>query len=934
MIAATPPSGTNTTIRSVAVSFGDGETNNLGAVSGTDIAVQHVYAAGGTYTVSATATDSGGGTAAASTVVAVRAAAPLSVSIAAGPMVPPGGGPKAIVTFAAAVFPATSVVTSYVWDFGDGSGTQQTTGNQLQHVFANPAVYTVTVTVTEALTGRTATNSVPVSTASGIPAVSIAASESPVAGRATTFKMSAVVAPGTSVSMQSVKVAFGDGASVDLGAVTGDAITASHVYASAGTYVASVTATDSGGGTATASTQVVVAAPGAPSVTASLVGAAVAGTPATFAVGATPAAGSPTTIQSVKVTFGDGTPSVDLGAITAPTTTQHVYAASGSYTVSVVATDSGGTTATASVQVVVGAPAPTVSVTAGANPVVGTPTTFTITAVAAAGSNTTIQNVRVAFGDGTPPVDLGAINAPTTTQHVYAAAGNYTVSATATVSNGATATASTQVAVAAPAPTVSVTAGANPVAGTATTFTITAAPAAGSNTTIQNVRVTFGDGSSADLGAVNSTTTQHVYAAAGNYTASATATVSNGATATASTQVVVVAPAPPGAPSLSIAPTGRPVANTPTTFTITTAPPPGTNATITNVRVNFGDNTPLVDLGALGASATTQHVYASPGTRTVSATATASNGGTATASTQVVIAAPPSPSISITAGANPVTGRAVTFSITTTPAPGSGTTIQNVRVNFGDNTPVADLGAVAGSATTQHVYAAAGTFTVTATAADTGGGTATATTSVIVVASATLSLSASAGPVASVAMQFTVGVAPGPGVTIQNVRLAYGDGTQDDLGVVSGTPRVQSHTYAASGVVTATLTVTIAGGTTPLTTSISVTVACGPLTNRTLTFTSLVIGMLQNWPGTLQTVSTGPSCLANIRAPTGAINAPSGNTWTLSSTVGYQGANCTLTSQVPTCAGGGGALQPNGRPFCPNADPALRSTAAVVVNCR
>src|SRR5262245_55622923 len=62
-ISATPAAGTNTTIRNVSVSFGDGGATDLGAVSGTDIAVQHVYATGGTYTVSMTATDSGGGTA-------------------------------------------------------------------------------------------------------------------------------------------------------------------------------------------------------------------------------------------------------------------------------------------------------------------------------------------------------------------------------------------------------------------------------------------------------------------------------------------------------------------------------------------------------------------------------------------------------------------------------------------------------------------------------------------------------------------------------------------------------------------------------------------------------------------------------------------------------------------------------------------------------
>jgi len=199
---------------------------------------------------------------------------------------------------------------------------------------------------------------------------------------------------------------------------------------------------------------------------------------------------------------------------------------------------------------------------------------------------------------------------------------------------------------------------------------------------------------------------------------SATATATNGATATASTQVVVAAP---GSPTVSVTVSARPVAGTPTIFTITAAPAPGTSATIQNVQVTFGDGTPPVNLGAVG-SATTQHVYA-VGTFNASVTATASNGGTATATTQVVVAAPPSPSVSISASANPTTGRATTFTITTATAPGSNATIQNVRVNFGDSTAPADLGAVGSTATTQHVYGAPGTFSVSATATDPLGNT-------------------------------------------------------------------------------------------------------------------------------------------------------------------------------------------------------------------
>src|SRR5262245_53890671 len=145
-IGATPAPGSNAVIRDVSVVFGDGDKTSLGAVSGGAISVQHVYNVGGTYTVSMTATDSAGGSSTASTVMAVRATAPLVVSIVAGPMVPTGGGPKAIVTLTATVVPATAIVASYLWDFGDGTPQQRTTGNQLQHVFATVGLYTVSVT--------------------------------------------------------------------------------------------------------------------------------------------------------------------------------------------------------------------------------------------------------------------------------------------------------------------------------------------------------------------------------------------------------------------------------------------------------------------------------------------------------------------------------------------------------------------------------------------------------------------------------------------------------------------------------------------------------------------------------------------------------------------------------------------------------------------
>jgi PKD repeat protein len=52
--------------------------------------------------------------------------------------------------------PATAVIASYKWTFGDGSAEQTTTGNQVAHSFRNGGgPYTVQLVVTSA-TGQTA----------------------------------------------------------------------------------------------------------------------------------------------------------------------------------------------------------------------------------------------------------------------------------------------------------------------------------------------------------------------------------------------------------------------------------------------------------------------------------------------------------------------------------------------------------------------------------------------------------------------------------------------------------------------------------------------------------------------------------------------------------------------------------------------------------
>jgi len=146
----TPTAGTDTTftasvapsassagsvIQDVQIDYGDGNRQDLGAATGTSISLHHVYQNSGTYTVTLTAQDSNGGVGTAVTSVFVQPSAPLGVSLSATPS---ASGTNTIETFNATVNGnGNAVVTSYVWDFGDGSSPQTTTTNQVTHSYRN-----------------------------------------------------------------------------------------------------------------------------------------------------------------------------------------------------------------------------------------------------------------------------------------------------------------------------------------------------------------------------------------------------------------------------------------------------------------------------------------------------------------------------------------------------------------------------------------------------------------------------------------------------------------------------------------------------------------------------------------------------------------------------------------------------------------------------
>jgi large repetitive protein len=153
-ITAQPGAGSSTFIQDVAVDFGDGAGQDLGAATGTST-VQHVYLSSGSKTARVAVIDSNGGKTAAATVVFVQTQAPIvAITIDSSTTV----GVTKTVNFRATVSPPGTSVAQYVWNFGDGES-QTTFTDTVSHIYSTatlPRTATVTVTTT---TNQTASNS-------------------------------------------------------------------------------------------------------------------------------------------------------------------------------------------------------------------------------------------------------------------------------------------------------------------------------------------------------------------------------------------------------------------------------------------------------------------------------------------------------------------------------------------------------------------------------------------------------------------------------------------------------------------------------------------------------------------------------------------------------------------------------------------------------
>jgi PKD repeat protein len=205
---------------------------------------------------------------------------------------------------------------------------------------------------------------------------------------------------------------FGDG-------TTGAGVTIGHTYAAGGSYNVTLAVTDSTGATGIQSKTVNVNAPPVASFTFTCSGL-------TCSFGGSASRDSDGTITNYAWDFGDGT--TPAGATTAGPTVGHMYAAAGTYIVTLTVTDNGGATGTQSNSVTVAPPnsPPVASFTFSCSRL-----TCSFDGSASRDSDGTITSYSWSFGEG-------ATGSGAMVTHTYAAAGSYTVKLTVTDNGGAT----------------------------------------------------------------------------------------------------------------------------------------------------------------------------------------------------------------------------------------------------------------------------------------------------------------------------------------------------------------------------------------------------------------------------------------------------------------------------------------------------------------
>ncbi len=232
----------NGTIASTKIDFGDGTV--LSAPSGT-----HVYSTAGSFIVKATVTDNSGASASAS--VTVTVAAPNQPPVAKLTVTPTTGTAALTVTASTAgSSDPNGTIASTKIDFGDGTVLSAVSGT---HTYPTVGSYIVKATVTDnSGASASASLTVTVKAPNQLPVAKLTVT--PTTGTAAlTVTASTVGSSDSDGTIASTKIDFGDG--TVLSAVSG-----THIYLTAGSYIVKATVTDNSGASASTSATVTVQA--------------------------------------------------------------------------------------------------------------------------------------------------------------------------------------------------------------------------------------------------------------------------------------------------------------------------------------------------------------------------------------------------------------------------------------------------------------------------------------------------------------------------------------------------------------------------------------------------------------------------------------------------------------------------------------------------
>ncbi len=342
----------------VKLDWGDGSaltTMDLAAGVFTFTTDAHTYVANGEYIVSATVTDNAGAWAPATSTVSVHQAnqAPSVVSfgVTAGNE---GGSSSLALTFADADALDTHTV-SVAW--GDGSTSapvvlsSDVTTFDASHVYADTGTYSVGLTLQDSA-GHTVTAGASISATNVGPAMgTLSLSPSSVVDHQTVTVSGSFTDPGTADTF-SLTLNWGDGTSSSDSLAAGTrSFSLTHAYAAAGAVTITATVVDRDNARSSSSADLVVLSSNHAPADLTL---GVSGSGANVTVDATFTDADVLDTHEVLMTWGDGASErQSLAAGTTAFSASHVYAASGTYTVTATVTDPANESTNATTQVVV-----------------------------------------------------------------------------------------------------------------------------------------------------------------------------------------------------------------------------------------------------------------------------------------------------------------------------------------------------------------------------------------------------------------------------------------------------------------------------------------------------------------------------------------------------------------------------------------------------